>query len=150
MILLNEIVGTSSDEGIADTLHELEHQGAVEYIRLSTADTSRRRLRVVTDKSTECGIALPRDQKLSNGSVLMLNGDRAIVVRVEEECWLHLIPRDAESALELGYNAGNLHWRIRFEGTELLLALEGPAENYLNRIAPLIESGRVAVYVPDE
>ena len=150
MILLNEIIGSSSDEGLSERLHELEHQGAVEYIRLSSADTSRRRMRAITDQGTECGIALPRDQKLSSGSVLMLSEQRAIVVRVEEESWIHLIPLDAESALELGYNAGNLHWRIRFEGTELLVALEGPAENYLNRIAPLIESGRVAVYVPDE
>ena len=150
MILLKEIIGSASDQDLSGLLHNLEHQGMVEYIQLSSADTPRRRMRAVTDKGTKCGIALPRDQKLSNGSVLMLSEHKAIVVRVKEDSWIHLIPSDTESALELGYNVGNLHWRIRFNGSELLVALEGPVENYLKRIAPLLESGRVTKYVPDE
>ena len=66
---------------------------------------------------------------------------------VEDESWLRLRPRDAASALELGYNAGNLHWRVRFDDGDLLVALEGPKEDYLARIEPLLAAGRV---IPDE
>lgn len=149
MIVLNEIIGSSSDPELSDSLHELEHQKAVEYINLPVTDTSRRRMRAVTDKGTECGIALPRDQKLGNGAVLLLTDEQAIIVRVEEEAWIRFKPIDAEAALELGYNAGNLHWRVRFEGDVLLVAQEGPVENYLNRITPLLKSRRVIEYAPN-
>jgi len=150
MLLLNEILGSSSDESLSGQLHDLEHRGAVEYISLSSTDIARRRLRTVTDQGTECGIALSREQKLANGAVLFLDEHKAIVIRVEEESWLILVPTDAEAALELGYHAGNLHWRIRFDGTRLLVPLEGPVENYLNRIRPMLDAGRVRSELPDE
>jgi urease accessory protein len=53
------------------------------------------------------------------------------------------VPQSAAAALELGYHAGNLHWRIRFDHDALLVAIEGPVEQYKNRIAPLLNSGRV-------
>ena len=150
MMLLNEILGSSSDEALSGRLHDLQHRGAVEYISLPSTDTARRRLRAVTDQGTECGIALPRERKLANGAVLYLDDSRAIVIRVEEESWLTLVPVDAEAALELGYHAGNLHWRIRFDGTRLQVPLEGPVENYLNRIQPMLDSGRVRSELPEE
>lgn len=149
MIVLNEILGNASDEVFSGQLHDLIHRGKVEYISLAKADTARRRLRAQTDLGTDCGIALAREQKLGNGAVLLLDKDRAIVVRVQEESWLTLVPVDAEAALELGFHAGNLHWRIRFDGSKLLVPLEGPAENYLNRIRPLLDSGRVTSYLPE-
>ncbi|HIC72256.1 MAG TPA: urease accessory protein UreE, partial [Alphaproteobacteria bacterium] len=44
---------------------------------------------------------------------------------------------------ELGYFSGNLHWRVRFEGNELKIALEGPEETYLKRLQPFLETGRI-------
>lgn len=149
MIVLNEIIGSANDESISEQLHHLQHQGAVEIIKMDVSDTSRSRQKVITDKGTECGIALSRSQKLYNGAVLYLDNHQAFVIRVNEEQWLRLSPVDAEAALELGYHAGNLHWRIRFSGKDLLVAMEGPAQRYLDRIAPLIESQRVVYEAPD-
>ena len=149
MIVLNEIIGSANDESISEKLHQLQHQGAVEIIKMDVSDTSRSRQKVITDKGTECGIALSRSQKLYNGAVLYLDNHQAFVIRVNEEQWLRLSPVDAEAALELGYHAGNLHWRIRFSGKDLLVAMEGPAQRYLDRIAPLIESQRVVYEAPD-
>jgi len=149
MLLLKEVIGSSSDSNLSEKLHGLSHSGGIEYINLPTADITRRRLRAKTDRGTDCGIALPRAQKLANGAILLLDNERAIVVRVQEESWLTLVPVDAEAALELGFQAGNLHWRIRFDGSKLLVPLEGPAENYLNRIRPLLDSGRVTSYLPE-
>lgn len=54
-----------------------------------------------------------------------LDENRAIVVRLSEERWLRLVPRDSDAALEAGYFfVGNLHWRVRFEPGVIAIALE--------------------------
>ena len=139
---LNRIVGNSSASEMAEQLHRLSHDGGLEEIHLSAADTARKRLSVTTDKGTDCAIALNRDAKLENGSVLLLEDARAIVVRMLETKWLRIAPADSAAALELGYFAGNLHWRVRFDGALLEIALEGPEQNYLDRLANHFDSGR--------
>ena len=84
MLKLETILGLATDPDIAEALHRLEHHGQVEYLTLSEADTQRHRLRALTDRGTECAIALPRHQHLSNGAVLLLEKDRAVVVRMQE------------------------------------------------------------------
>jgi urease accessory protein len=144
MLKLDSILGLATEERIAEALHQLEHRGAVEYLNLSEADIQRHRLRVLTDRGTECAIALPRHQHLSNGAVLLLEQDRAIVVRMGETRWLTLEARDAAAALELGYFAGNMHWKVEFDGARLRIAMEGPAEGYFERVAHLMRDGRVS------
>lgn len=141
---IHRVIGNARDAELAERLHRLEHEGLVEYLTLGRDDVHRRRLRARTDRGTECLIALPRDQALSDGAVLALDEARAIVVRLEVERWLSLAPRDEAAALELGYFAGNLHWRVRFEGPRLLVALEGPEKDYLARLEPLLRDGRAA------
>ena len=95
-------------------------------------------------------IALPRHQKLFDGAVLLIDDERAIVVRAATERWLRLEPRSIGDAVELGYHVGNLHWRVRFGGEVLLVALEGRPEDYTARLENLIASRRVGVTVLDE
>lgn len=149
MRLIDRIVGSRLDPEIADRLHHLDHHHAVDVLAIDNADLARRRLRSTTGKGEEVAIALPRDQILFDGAVLVLDPDRALVVRVGAERWLHLVPQDRAAALELGYHAGNLHWRVRFEGDVLLVALEGPPEEYLARLVELTGPGRVAHAVDD-
>lgn len=139
---ITRILGFASEPELAERLHALDHAGRVEILPLEQQDVHRRRLRATTDRGTECLIALPRDQALGDGAVLVLEDERAIVVRLAEERWLALVPRDAVAALELGYFAGNLHWRVRFDGPRLLIALEGPEDDYLTRLAPFFEDRR--------
>ena len=143
MLRLNGIVGFASDAGLAERLHDLGHRGAIEYLLLDREDTLRHRLRAVTDKGTECAISLARSERLGDGAVLLIEDERAIVVRMKEEDWLALKPTNAAAALELGYHAGNLHWRVRFEGEVLLVAREGPEQAYLDRVQPFLDDGRV-------
>ena len=139
---LNHILGNASGDEMAEKIHRLSHAGNLEKIELSAADTARKRLRVTTDKGTDCAIALNRDLSLENGSVLLLDDKRAIVVRMLETEWLRVAPADSAAALELGYFVGNLHWRVRFQGAVLEIALEGPKQNYLDRLAAHLEDGR--------
>lgn len=141
-VRLTEVLGFASEPAFAGRLQTLAHAGNIEYLRLKRDDVHRRRLRARTDKGTDCIIALPRDQSLGDGVVLALDEHHAIVVRLAEERWLPLIPRDMPSALELGYFAGNLHWRVRFAGERLLVALEGPESDYLARLYSFLADGR--------
>jgi urease accessory protein len=67
-----------------------------------------------------------------------------VVVRVAEERWLQLRPKTVADAIELGYHAGNLHWRVRFVDDLLMVAMEAPAGDYLARLDPMIRGGRVS------
>ena len=89
---IENIIGSIDTPEIAEQLHHLAHAGMVEYVQLSRADLARHRLRVKSSAGNEYGIALPRSQHLSNGAVLVLEADRAVVVRLEEEQWLVLAP----------------------------------------------------------
>jgi urease accessory protein len=143
LLRLTRVLGKASDVALAARLHELDHAGRVERLSLSGADIGRHRLHAETDRGTECAIILPRSERLANGAVLLLESDRAIVVRLAEAEWLTLEPRDAAAAIELGYFAGNMHWPVRFDGARLRIQLNGPAADYLQRLEHLLADGRV-------
>ena len=143
MLRLHEIVGVASDPGVARVLHRLAHAGAVEYLTLEPQDSARHRIRMATDKGTDCAIAIPREQRLCDGAVLLLDDERAIVVRLTETQWLKFRPADLNSALELGQAAGNAHWRIRVEDEALCVAVEGAEDDYARRIETMVQAGRV-------
>lgn len=109
MLRLDRVVSNITDPSLSEQFHRLEHVGSIEYITLDQEDIKRKRLRVLTDKGTDCAITLERDQSLENGSVLWLESTRAIVVRLPETQWLELKVSSINAALELGYFAGNLH-----------------------------------------
>jgi urease accessory protein len=142
MLKLENIIGAATDAVIADRLHHIDHVGKVEYLTLSQEDTHRHRLRATTDAGTECAIVLDRASHLYNGAVLLLSGERAVVVRMRETEWLTLAPRDTAAALEVGYFAGNMHWAVRFEGAWLRIAVQGPLQSYLDRVEPFLADGR--------
>src|SRR5260370_3655662 len=111
MLLIERVLGSRLEPAFSTRIHELEHRGAIDLLMVPAADVARRRLRVTTRGGADVAIALPRDQHLFDGAVLLVEPDRAIVVRVDEERWLRLQPRAIADAIELGYHAGNLHWR---------------------------------------
>lgn len=147
MLIIDRIIGSRAEPAMSERLHVLEHKGLVDTLRVEPADIERRRLRVRTEAGAEIAVALPREQKLYDGAVLLLEPTRAIVVRVNADRWLRLTPHSVEDAVELGYHAGNLHWRVRFEGACLLVALEAPVEDYLGRLGALFSDRRVAAAI---
>jgi urease accessory protein len=147
---IDRVLGSRLEPEFSEELHRLEHRGAIDIVNVPVADLARRRLLITTRGGEELAIALPRHQKLFDGAVLLLDGDRAIVVRAASERWLRLEPRSISDAVELGYHVGNLHWRVRFGGEVLLVAMEGRPEDYTARLENLITSRRVGVTVLDE
>src|SRR6516165_5812159 len=143
MVRIERVFGSRLDRAFADVINELEEHCEVEFLTVPPADVSRHRLRATTQGGTEVAIALPRDQHLFDGAVLVLEPDHAVVVRVAQERWLRLQPRGIADAIELGYQAGNLHWRVRFADESLLVAMEAPMDDYLARLGALICDRRV-------
>lgn len=138
MLHIDHVIGDRSEPTMRKRLHQLEHHGAVDVVTVPRADLARHRLRIVTPAGEDLAIALPRDENLFDGAVLLIDDERAIVVRAEVERWLQLQPATIGDAIELGYHAGNLHWRVRFDGDRLLVALEGPADAYYARLETLL------------
>ena len=145
MLRLHGLLGHRDQPDLAARLHELEHHGTVEVLHVPAADLARRRLRLPTDRGTDCALSLDAHETLTDGTVLFLDATRAIVARVGTEQTLRLRPAGAEAALRLGWHAGNLHWRVRFEHTTLVVLLDAPIADYLARLAPLLDDRQVEV-----
>jgi urease accessory protein len=145
MLKLHAIVGHRDDPALAERLHPLAHRDGIEYLDVPAAEAERRRLRWATDRGTDCAISLPREQRLADGAVLLLEPERAIVVRVGEPRRWRLRPATAEAALRLGWHAGHLHWRVRFADGDLVVLLDGDESDYRARLAPLLQAGAVSV-----
>lgn len=142
-ITVTTIVADVQEAPVGERIHALAHDHRLETVFLGQEEMARRRLRTSTDHGTECHIALPREQRLFDGAVLLLEDTRAVVVRQEAETWLSLRAADTASALELGYFAGNMHWRVRFDGPVLHIATPGDLEDTLARLQPLLDSGAI-------
>jgi urease accessory protein len=149
MLRVERVIGSRLDAALSEQLHELEHHGGVDLLTIPLEDVARHRLRATTEGGVDVTIALPREQRLFDGAVLFLDADRAVVVRVAQQHWLRLEPRSIADAIELGYQAGNLHWRVRFAGEALLVALEAPTDDYLARLSDLIRDRRVVSSLAD-
>ncbi len=143
MLQIHKVLGHSHDSNLSGLLHDLSHHNKVEYIVLDHANLQRRRFRTKTDKGTDCAISISRDKKLSNGAVLLLETDRAIVVKMSEDQWLSLKPHDISTAIELGYFAGNMHWRVKFGKERIDIALESPEEIYLDRLKDFFNEKKI-------
>ena len=143
--VFDTILGNASDEPLAEALHELGHVGKVQYLTIKPEEVARRRFRLVTDKGIDCAIALPRGEQISDGAVLQCDGELAIVVQLGARRWLSLDAGDKAGAMELGYWCGNLHWKIRFDGGLIHVAMEGPTQNYLERLKLMLEDGKVKI-----
>jgi urease accessory protein len=150
MLRIDRVLGSRLDSAFSEEIHRLEHRGEVDVVNIPVADLARRRLLATTRGGEELAIALPRHQKLFDGAVLLIDGARAIVVRAATERWMRLEPRSISDAIELGYHAGNLHWRVRFEGDVLFVALEGRPEDYAARLEQMISERRVGISVLDQ
>lgn len=143
MLRLHGILGTANDQAYAPMLRALEHADGIELLFVPPGDANRKRFRLVTDRGTDCAISFDRDEDLVDGALLYIDPQRAIIARFGEQQVWRLTPRDQAASLKLGWNAGNLHWRVRFEGDALTVLLDAPLHTYRARILPLLEAGEV-------
>ena len=145
MNVYSTIICSASLPDVARRLHQLDHAGALDWLILSRGDLARRKLRAQTVGGHEVAVALPRSERLSDGAVLRLDADGALVVKVEAEQWLRIRPKDGKAALRLGFHAGNLHWTVRFDNGDMLVAVENPHATYLARLQLLLDDDLIRI-----
>lgn len=148
MAVLETIVGTVGREGepaLAEQLHHLDHAGRVERVYLGEPLIGRRRFKATSDQGTEYGIVLDGDPADIDGRVILLEDDRAVVLHRGEPQTLQLRATGTTGAVQLGWHAGHLHWRVRFAGPDVTVLLDAPKEDYLIRLQPYLESGEIVV-----
>ncbi len=143
MLRLHGVIGHESDALHRGRLHDLSHRHAIELLFVPPEEAGRKRFRLATDRGTDCAVSLERDEELVDGALLYLDQERAIIARFGRERLWRLRPVDGAAALRLGWYAGNLHWRVRFDGDCLVVPLERPFQEYRARIAALLDEGSV-------
>ena len=107
-------------------------------------EAGRKRFRLATDRGTDCAVSLDRDEQLADGALLHIDERTAIIVRFGHQLVWRLRPATAAAALKLGWNAGNLHWRVRFEDDGLVVLLDAPLADYRARLEHLLAEGDIA------
>jgi urease accessory protein len=127
MLRIDHVLGSRLEPAFSEEIHRLEHHGAVDVVNIPAADLARRRLLATTRGGEELAIALPRDQKLFDGAVLLIDSKRAIVVRAATERWMRLEPRSISDAIELGYHAGKSALACPLPGRGAVCCAGGPA-----------------------
>jgi len=72
--------------------HALEHRDAVDVVVVHQVDLARRRF-LASPQGCRTGYRIAREERLFDGAILLLEEERAIIVRSEAERWLRLEPR---------------------------------------------------------
>jgi urease accessory protein len=143
VVALTEVLGHEGDPGLAEQLHEPAHHDRVDEVEIDEGDLPRRRLRLTSARGTTYAVALDRGSALGDGSVLAGAGPERVVVRVRSAPRLRLAAATPAAALRLGFLAGHLHWVCRMEDGVLEVVLQAPEQDYLDRVADLLDAGAV-------
>ncbi|MEI4472081.1 urease accessory protein UreE [Frigidibacter sp. MR17.24] len=144
-LMLTAVLGQADDAPWHDRLHAMEHLGQLEVLAIPEAEAARKRLRLRTDRGRDCAVALPRDQALVDGAVLLAREDLAIVVRVDGGARLRLVPETVDDALRLGHWCGNLHWKVVFGSGAMEVVMDGPEARYRDRLRDLEPLARFTI-----
>ena len=143
MLRLHGILGLEKDPFYRARLHDLEHHDGIELLFVPPDEVGRKRFRLTPDRGTDCAVSFDRDEDLVDGAVLYIDPVKAVVARFGTQTLWRLRPRSQAAALKLGWNAGNLHWRVRFEDDCFVILLDGPKATYHARIAALLAEGEI-------
>ncbi len=138
-MIFENILGNENDELFSEKLHHLSHKSLVDYIEIKSEDSFRRRMRMVSTYGREYKLAIPRSQKIENGSILWFAENFAVVIRILNGPKIRVTPKNITSALRLGYHCGNLHWKTNFIQGGIEIILSGESQNYFDRLKTLEE-----------
>lgn len=136
MINANKILGNiKSDQDMRSKFQEMSKVGNVEKISVSRFESDRLRMRKVSDKGTELALTLPPGSCLSHDDVVLLTGEKMVVVQREPENVALVtvrknIPEDhiLETAVKIGHTIGNLHRPLRVEGNKITFPIQAFSE----------------------
>lgn len=145
MIRVANILGNRTDPSLATQLRDLNGRGLLDVVRLAGDDVFRHRLRVTSEGGRDIAISLARGEHIYDGAVLCFEPDFAVVAEVDAARWLRITPTSKADGLLIGHQAGHLHWKVRFDGEDLLVLLETPVQEYVDRLRVHLDDSHFAV-----
>jgi urease accessory protein len=136
MINANKILGNiRSNRELSSKYQEMSKVGNVEKISISRLESDRLRMRKVSDKGTVLALTLPPGSCLNHDDVVLLTGEKMVVVQREPENVALVtvrknIPEDhiLETAVKIGHTIGNLHRPLRVEGNKITFPIQASSE----------------------
>lgn len=105
-----------------------------ETLKLSRLDLEKTRLRVKTDKGTDLGIVLNSGSKIQNGTVLVSNSEKFIIVQQNPEKVISVKIKDKietnykEILILLGHIIGNRHRPIQIVDEKIIFPIISESE----------------------
>lgn len=105
----------------------------IERVYLESDKLVKRIQRVETDHGHELGIRLKQPTDLSDGDILYMDDQKAIVVSVIEEDLLVIRPDDMKQMGEIAHQLGNRHLPVQFTGREMVVQYDYLVEDLLNK-----------------
>jgi urease accessory protein len=126
----------------------MQARGLIETINVSRLESTRVRMRKLSNKGTDVALTLPSGTTLRDGDVVALAEDKMIVVQREPESVAAIelkedshIDELVELGIVVGHRIGNLHRPIMLEGRTIFFPIQADSElETFNRLfAPMKE-----------
>ena len=106
----------------------------VERVYMQSDDLLKRVQRVVTDHGKELGIRLKENQSLVDGDVLFMDEKNMIVISVNADDLLTIMPTTFQQMGEIAHQLGNRHLPAQFEGKVMLVQYDYLVEELLQKL----------------
>jgi len=149
MIQSDSIIGNArSDDSIRQKHAEMQARGLVETISVSRFESTRVRMRKLSNIGTDVALTLPPGTTLRDGDVVALTEDKMIMVKREPENVAAIELKEdshvdelVELGIVVGHKIGNLHRPIMLEGRTIFFPIQADSElETFNRLfAPMRE-----------
>ena len=107
----------------------------MERVYMKSDDLVKRIQRVTTDHGNELGIRLKESRELHDGDILYIDEKNMIIVTVNDDDILTIMPNSLQQMGEIAHQLGNRHLPAQFEGNEMLVQFDYLVENMLQELS---------------
>ena len=136
MITIDKVVGNiKKDQKLREKYDDFCSRNLRETVKITRSESSRVRMRKVSDKGTDVALILPQGAQLRDGDIIILEPDKLIIIEIEPENVAMVeieknIEQDhiTEVLVTVGHTIGNLHRPIKLEGNKIYFPIQADAE----------------------
>lgn len=117
----------------------------IDYISVEWYETSKKVLHKLSKKGTDVGVKLQKDQNLSHGDILWIEGNKVLVIEIPECDCIAIKPKTLMMMGKACYEIGNRHTPLFYQDEELLLPYDEPLFKALKKceLEPYKKSARL-------
>ncbi|MGL5414391.1 MAG: urease accessory protein UreE [Clostridium sp.] len=105
----------------------------IEKIYLDNEDMLKRIIRAESDHGKEYGITLKNNEKLKDGDIVFNDGHNVVVVKINSEDVLVILPKDITEMGKIAHEIGNKHHPAQFMDGKMIIQYDPVVEEGLKR-----------------